>query len=462
MPRRGPSLGKLASNTRNKNSTDSNRDSHQLNEMTITASDFSGPFYSISDVLDDSVSMNTSNGVLSNANGSEPTHTSPTPGAARRNVNEADVVVTSGGVSMPIRRRSTTLPPKDPQEEKKHLQEYEFMMKQAKKLEAKKQKELHRKKEEKDKKMNHAIHIWETDIIPHWKTRVKDKRTRNLWDQGIPPRCRRKAWQLSIGNQLNVSKTTFAECTRRIPRAIRASRKKVNEANQQNNIVHNGVPHTITADIHNNGSPYMSYTDSPLYSIHKQRRTSSLDVLREPKMDSDSKGSSVTGDYVEDDELRENGHYAGFTNFTNASFNEEEANSSIYSFTSRDEPLEDDLEEGIHSGRAALELQAEQSQDDAVINLDGEYVDDDDNTISSQEEIVSDKTITDPAVINFLNKAIDEDILRTLPSLCVFQVINSISMLFHHIYRLNVFKIARRAFICFLTESSSCIRGLSR
>jgi hypothetical protein len=30
--------------------------------------------------------------------------------------------------------------------------------------------------------------------------------------------------------------------------------------------------------------------------------------------------------------------------------------------------------------------------------------------------------LRDPSAINFLNKAIDEDILRTLPSLCVFQV----------------------------------------
>src|SRR6478735_4209399 len=97
------------------------------------------------------------------------------------------------------------LPPKDPQEEKKHLQEYQAMMKKAKKLEAKKQKELSRKREEKDKKTSQAIYLWETDIIPKWNQRIQDKKTANLWDQGVPPRCRRKVWKLKIGNRLNIT-----------------------------------------------------------------------------------------------------------------------------------------------------------------------------------------------------------------------------------------------------------------
>jgi len=117
------------------------------------------------------------------------------------------------------------LPPKDPHEEKKHLQEYESMMKQAKKLEAKKQRESNRKREEKDKKASYAIYTWENDIIPHWKSRIKDKRTMVLWDQGIPPRCRKKVWCLKIGNQLNITKNTFSECTRRVPQAVRNNSK---------------------------------------------------------------------------------------------------------------------------------------------------------------------------------------------------------------------------------------------
>lgn len=38
-------------------------------------------------------------------------------------------------------------------------------------LEAKKAKENHRRKEEKDKKLSQAIHTWEHDILPHWQTK---------------------------------------------------------------------------------------------------------------------------------------------------------------------------------------------------------------------------------------------------------------------------------------------------
>lgn len=79
------------------------------------------------------------------------------------------------------------LPPKNPAEEKKHLQEHQTMMKKAQQLgtstvsqrfsvsspltEAKKQKEYLRKKEENDKKTGQALHLWETDILTHWESR---------------------------------------------------------------------------------------------------------------------------------------------------------------------------------------------------------------------------------------------------------------------------------------------------
>ncbi|OAC98586.1 hypothetical protein MUCCIDRAFT_150009, partial [Mucor lusitanicus CBS 277.49] len=137
------------------------------------------------------------------------------------------------------------LPPKDPHEEKKHLQEYESMMKQAKKLEAKKQRESNKKREEKDKKASYAIYTWENDIIPHWKSRIKDKRTMVLWDQGIPPRCRRKVWCLKIGNPLNITKNTFSECTRRVPQAVRQTSKSANTTTTTTNGDSHGAPMPI-------------------------------------------------------------------------------------------------------------------------------------------------------------------------------------------------------------------------
>ncbi|KAF1802221.1 rab-GTPase-TBC domain-containing protein [Mucor lusitanicus] len=441
-------------------------------DNTITPSDISGPFYSISDVLDDSVSPTATAAAMAAASASHHHHgngdtyesidmSQPTsnPRAARRNVNEAEVVVTSGGASIPTRRKSTLnpfkrsksisqkpspletvisktrprmLPPKDPHEEKKHLQEYESMMKQAKKLEAKKQRESNKKREEKDKKASYAIYTWENDIIPHWKSRIKDKRTMVLWDQGIPPRCRRKVWCLKIGNPLNITKNTFSECTRRVPQAVRQTSKSANTTTTTTNGDSHGAPMPIvTANHHTTYDPYHPYPHSAsattsseqVYRRTRQRRTSSLDVLRERKEDRH-------GHHAEDDdEDDEDGHketqdrVAGFSNFTNMPT--QHASSSTYSFTSNEDHF--DRYSQSEGGRSALELgslQGEDDDDDDSIGLEDDDEDDEEtDTISDQEEGNNndDKVLRDPAAINFLNKAIDEDILRTLPSLCVFQ-----------------------------------------
>lgn len=278
------------------------------------------------------------------------------------------------------------LPPKDPQEEKKHLQEYESMMRKARKLEAKKQKEVYRKKEEKDRKTSSAIQTWENEIIPQWKSRVKDKRTVQLWDAGVPPRCRKKVWRLKIGNQLNISKSTFHECLRRVPQAVRTKDQL---------------------------APKKSYEPDPSYGIRRQRRTSSLDVLREQeehhRFDDSDRRSSM--------ELRP-------------------SSSTSYSYATESESgTEANHKRGdSFGGRSAMELDSTRNSniddDDDIdleddIGLEDDNDEDDDDDTSSQDdegEDDEDKRLKDPTAINFLNKAIDEDILRTLPSLCVFQV----------------------------------------
>lgn len=89
--------------------------SNNNNSNTITSSDFAGPFYSISDVLDDAAHSNNNtkpnfknvmvvgreSGDYESIDVNNPTN----PRAARRNVNEAEVVATSGGTSMGITRR---------------------------------------------------------------------------------------------------------------------------------------------------------------------------------------------------------------------------------------------------------------------------------------------------------------------------------------------------------------------
>ncbi|CEP15882.1 hypothetical protein [Parasitella parasitica] len=442
MPRRGGNTNAAASNSNTSKATDTN---------IITSSDISGPFYSISDVLDDAVSPTATAAAIAAATASIASGKNDTgfesvdmsqvnPRAARRNVNEAEVVATSGGASIPSKKKSTysssvlnpfkrsksvnqkpspletvisktrprMLPPKNPQEEKKHLQEYESMMKQARKLQAKKQRDSDRKREEKDKKTSYAIYSWENDIIPHWKSRAKDKRTLVLWDQGIPPRCRKKVWRLKIGNQLNITRSTFSECTRRVPQAVRHT-KGVGDSH--------GAPIPIVAAPNHwtyDPSPEPDQQQQQVYLHGRPRRTSSLNVLRD-------QGESA--DEEQQQQQDENG--ANFTNMPKHSL-------STSSFTSNEDAF--DRNSQSEGGRSAFDLGSHHEDDN--IGLEDDFDDDDydeqDDTSDQEDEpdnengnddngLDDDKVLKDPAAISFLNKAIDEDILRTLPSLCVFQ-----------------------------------------
>ncbi|KAI9283422.1 rab-GTPase-TBC domain-containing protein [Sporodiniella umbellata] len=362
--------------------------------MTITSSDVSGPFYSISDVLDDT----TNTAAAAAAEAAVAAVTSSAHDAneinrknrgARRNVNEADVIVTSGGTSImknkptlnPFKRskslnqkpslldtvisktRPRMLPPKDPQEEKKHLQEHEAMMKKSKKLEAKKQKEISRKREEKDKKVSQAIQLWETDIIPKWNVRIQEKKTILLWDQGVPPRCRRKVWKLKIGNKANITKETWTESLRRTP---------IVEVRKPKRAKPIGNPQDI---------------------MYKQRRrTSSLDVLRE-KADEENYVSNIEAKYESSEEEDEVDSESGGRPAMEIDF--------VY-------------DQGFLDEKNINERECQDEDEDR--DSDSLYMEDDHSIDEDQMIMLNNST-----AINFLNKAIDEDILRTLPSLCVFQ-----------------------------------------
>ena len=55
-----------------------------------------------------------------------------------------------------------------------------------------------------------ATKIWSSEILPQWEINRKQKRTRDLWWQGLPPSVRGQVWKLSIGNSLNVTSELFA------------------------------------------------------------------------------------------------------------------------------------------------------------------------------------------------------------------------------------------------------------
>jgi hypothetical protein len=55
--------------------------------------------------------------------------------------------------------------------------------------------------------------IWQNDILPNFKNVVANTATRNqyrqLWWTGIPPKVRGTVWKTGIGNELEITETTF-------------------------------------------------------------------------------------------------------------------------------------------------------------------------------------------------------------------------------------------------------------
>ncbi|RPA92074.1 hypothetical protein L873DRAFT_1711374 [Choiromyces venosus 120613-1] len=109
------------------------------------------------------------------------------------------------------RTRPSWLPPKSKEEEKRHLKEYKKMMRLSQ--------EAGRglflamfgmfKQEYKDRIKNDTDRAWDQHIIPNWNIATRKNETRELWWQGVAPRCRGKVWQLAFGNNLTVSPETF-------------------------------------------------------------------------------------------------------------------------------------------------------------------------------------------------------------------------------------------------------------
>lgn len=107
------------------------------------------------------------------------------------------------------RTRPSWLPPKDPNEEKRHLREYQKMM--AASLEAERRREEKKKamSKNKDTAAGSLMQIWERDIVPRWPEAIRERRTRELWWRGVAPRSRGVVWTRAIGNDLGLSEKSF-------------------------------------------------------------------------------------------------------------------------------------------------------------------------------------------------------------------------------------------------------------
>jgi hypothetical protein len=105
--------------------------------------------------------------------------------------------------------RPTFLPPKSKREEKKHLKEYERLLRGSLESEHKVQRKKYKQVNNKAKHLVNSVEQWDKSILPHFATAIRDPRTRVLWWSGLPSRVRGRVWSTCIGNALSVTPETF-------------------------------------------------------------------------------------------------------------------------------------------------------------------------------------------------------------------------------------------------------------
>ena len=119
--------------------------------------------------------------------------------------------------------RPTFLPPKNRKEDRKHLADWQSMMKQSRvtgkygwhcpsfncshsSSAEKKRKALRERRLAREKKIEESLHIWEKEIIPDWRVVNTKVALRKLWWNGIPSKLRAPMWERAVGNALALSK----------------------------------------------------------------------------------------------------------------------------------------------------------------------------------------------------------------------------------------------------------------
>lgn len=107
------------------------------------------------------------------------------------------------------RTRPPWLPPKDPREEKKHLEQYKKMMKAS--LEADKKREEAAKKPLilSDDNRDSIKRIWTYFVDPSTDLTVIDKRVNHLCWCGLPVKLRGAIWQRKVGNPLKITSQDY-------------------------------------------------------------------------------------------------------------------------------------------------------------------------------------------------------------------------------------------------------------
>ncbi|KAH9968645.1 rab-GTPase-TBC domain-containing protein [Russula dissimulans] len=118
--------------------------------------------------------------------------------------------------------RPSFLPPKNRDEDLKHMADWENMMKRSRAAEEKRRKALQERRLARELQIEQSLYIWEKEVLPDWKVVHRNPAMRKLWWAGIPTKLRATMWERAVGNALALSQDTYRICLARAKRALAA------------------------------------------------------------------------------------------------------------------------------------------------------------------------------------------------------------------------------------------------
>lgn len=103
------------------------------------------------------------------------------------------------------RTRPSWLPPKDPREEQRHLEEYKKMMKASLEADKRRQEKMREQHCTTDATRDSLHRVWTYYVDPTTDIATIDNRVDGLCWRGIPPKLRGAVWQRKVGNPLGLA-----------------------------------------------------------------------------------------------------------------------------------------------------------------------------------------------------------------------------------------------------------------
>ncbi|KAK9887169.1 hypothetical protein WA026_020622 [Henosepilachna vigintioctopunctata] len=122
--------------------------------------------------------------------------------------------------------RPSNLPAKSVEEEEKHREEYRAILAAAKRKDALNcatRDKLEKKQLKEEERLANASKHFTQHVLLNWETMKCNKKTRELWWQGLPSNVRGKVWCLAIGNELNLTQQLYEICLARAQARLKST-----------------------------------------------------------------------------------------------------------------------------------------------------------------------------------------------------------------------------------------------